>query len=123
MGIRVDEAARLPDLTPEMMAELRPKSQDYLRNLNAQLHWIIRDLAQRLWAAETTIGIVPRRPAALALNAGTVLMASGSGDEFEDQPRIPGPKGDTGATGAAGGGSAFTTASAARDGYVQYGAF
>ena len=53
MTTRVDEGASLPD---------PPVGNDYARMLNVSLHDIIRDLSQRLWALETTLHTVPRKP-------------------------------------------------------------
>lgn len=68
MTTRVDEAARLPDLGAAL-DKLPAEAKEYFKQLDYQFHWIIRDFAQRHWALETTVGIVPRKPKTLATGA------------------------------------------------------
>ena len=54
---RVDESGRLPVVPDD--------ASDYVKDVDRQIRWMWRDLAQRLWALESTTGIAPRRPGAL----------------------------------------------------------
>lgn len=62
MTTRVDTAQQLPDLTQNAVGKLPEGARTYLVDLDRQLHFILREIALRNWALETTLGIAPSRP-------------------------------------------------------------